>query len=419
MIAALLAAAAVTLTPCKPPHVEESLSCGKVTVAENPAKPDGRTIDLNVVVLPSLSNEKREPLFELDGGPGLPATKAAGLFAGPLRAYRAHRDVVLVDQRGTGASNPLQCPKSETCLEESRAKADLRFYGTPYAVDDLDRVRAALGYDRIDLEGISYGTRVALEYIRRHRDHVRHVVMMGATATWATLPLYHAANAQRAFDLLFADAASKYPNLRAELLDVIGRLRAKPDPVSAGEFVDALRSMMYLPVGAAHVPKIIDAAARGDFAPFMSQRGKWPGAEGDYRALTCSEDVTFIREDEVRRVTAGTYLGDYRVRRQQNECKGWPHATMPADFRDDVTSDVPVLIFAGERDPVTAPAWSEAIAAHLSHAVVVHVEHDAHLPIGLAHLECWDAIENHFLDEGVVRPEDTACVAQMTAPPFE
>lgn len=199
MIAGMTGTAALLflslLTPCRPAGVNESVLCGTVTVPESRAVADGRTIALNVVVLPSLSKEKKEPLFELAGGPGIAATSSAALYASELRAYRQHRDVVLVDQRGTGKSNGLHCRDDESrrtgemyprgyverCRDELQRNADLAAYTTDAAADDLDAVRAALGYDRIHLLGLSYGTRLALVYARRHPDGVASLVLAGAT----------------------------------------------------------------------------------------------------------------------------------------------------------------------------------------------------------------------------------------------
>src|SRR4029079_3336240 len=186
---AILFAAQLALSPCKPQGAVETVQCGKLTVFENRAAKSGRTIDLNVVVLPALDwKGKHAPFFEIPGARGTPAefvgiagapgqaaTRVVGLYTGELRSYRAHRHVVLVDQRVTGASNPLVCADDSAplaaalremfpldlmrrCRDAASKHADLRFYTTPLAMDDLDDVRAALGYDKIDLFGLSYGS---------------------------------------------------------------------------------------------------------------------------------------------------------------------------------------------------------------------------------------------------------------------
>lgn len=442
----------LALSPCRPPGAAEDVLCGRLEVSENPAAKTGRRIALDVVVLPALGAERREPLFDLIGGPGVAATRLAAMYTTETRSYRARRDVVLVDQRGTGQSNGLHCRPRGTpfaramgemyppdyvreCRSELEKKADLRFYTTSISADDLDRVREALGYDTIHVLGTSYGTRLAQEYLRRHGSHVKSMILFGAVPPWASMPLHHAASGHRALDLLCdecaADAAcaARYPDLREKLRLVLRRLRQQPVTVSregesallgADVFAEALRRLLYTPASSRLVPKVIHAAAAGDWAPFIAAApADYPGADGAYLSITCSEDVARIDPDEARRLAAGTYLGDYRVRQQMRACAGWPRAQVPADFWDDVRSSVPTLIHAGYRDPVTPPAWADAVAAHLPKATVVLMEHHAHLPDGLAAMECWDTLVTRFLDEGAVRPDDLACVSRMTAPPFE
>ena len=198
------------LKPCKLPGINEELLCGKLTVFENRETRSGRTIDLNVVVLPALdSTSKEEPLFHLEGGPGVAATGAADFYAKEGKEYRRHRDVVLVDQRGTGKSNPLtaaartRSPQDyltemypveyvKNLRQALEQRADLTQYTTSIAMDDLDDVRAWLGYDRINLFGLSYGTRAVLVYMRQHPDRVRSAILMGVAPTYLKMPLYHA-----------------------------------------------------------------------------------------------------------------------------------------------------------------------------------------------------------------------------------
>src|SRR5207244_12853121 len=191
--------------PCRLPGIDEELLCGRLTVFENRLTRAGRTIDLSVVVLPAFDqNTKAEPLFDLAGGPGAAATESATFYAGQGKGYRRRRDVVLVDQRGTGKSNPLSLPGKRTpedypsemspvdCVKSLRQtlerRADLTQYTTSIAMDDLDDVRARLGYDRINLIGSSYGTRAALVYLRQHPERVRTVTLIGVAPTYLKMP---------------------------------------------------------------------------------------------------------------------------------------------------------------------------------------------------------------------------------------
>src|SRR6201989_1815885 len=240
------------LLPCQGTGVDEELLCGKLTVFENRETRSGRTIDLNVVVLPALDgNHTEAPLFHLEGGPGVAATGVAGFYATEGTEYRRHRDVVLVDQRGTGESNLLAFPARmrspqeylsemypveyvKSLREALEKRADLTQYTTSIAMDDLDDVRAWLGYERINLFGLSYGTRAVLVYLRQHPDRVRSAILMGVAPTYLKMPLHHARAAKRGMDLLLAECTaepachSAFPNIEREWEAVLERLGREP-----------------------------------------------------------------------------------------------------------------------------------------------------------------------------------------------
>src|SRR5206468_610249 len=231
--------------------IDEKLLCGQLTVPENRQTRVGRTIGLNVVVLPAFDQKtKAEPLFELAGGPGAAATEGARFYAQQGKEYRRRRDVVLVDQRGTGRSNPLSMPTKKTpqhyvsemypveyvknlrrTLEQ---RADLTQYTTSIAMDDLDDVRSWLGYDRINLFGLSYGTRAVLVYLRQHPEHVHTATLMGVAPTYLKMPLYHSQAAARAMDLLLqecqkdASCHNVFPQIHADWQNVLAQLGREP-----------------------------------------------------------------------------------------------------------------------------------------------------------------------------------------------
>lgn len=346
--------------------------CGTVSVFENRAAGRGRRIDLHVVVVPAVGGGSRPPLFSFDGGPGLAASDGAGLWQTELKAFRQNRDIVLIDQRGAGASNPLRCERDRRdagdflgemyspeyvrrCRSELESRADLTRYTTPAAADDVEDVRRALGYGRIDIAGLSYGTRLALVYLRKHPKSVHAAVLMGVTPTWARLPLFHAANAQRAMSLLLEDCAAEascaaaYPDLAADLArvrDSLGRAPARveaawpagsaPKAVSITRdvFFEALRRQMYAPSTSRRIPAVLHAAALGDFGPFVAAAlpagdGRDRGADGLYLSITCSEDTSRITPAEAERAASGTAFGPYRIDQQRRACSLWPTTSLP------------------------------------------------------------------------------------------
>ena len=451
------------LKPCQQPGIEEELLCGKLAVFENREARSGRTIDLNVVVLPALdSGSKEEPLFELAGGPGVAATGAAYFYAKEGKEYRRHRDVVLVDQRGTGNSNPLAAtPKKRSpqdyltemypveyvkdlrrTLEQ---RADLTQYTTSIAMDDLDDVRAWLGYDRINLFGVSYGTRAVLVYMRQHPDRVRSAILMGVAPTYLKMPLYHARAATRAMDLLLEECAGDdtchqaFPRLRHDWEEVLARLRREPARVEYSPpdksatvtveiqrdvFAEKLRSRMYSRESARRIPLIIHQAAEGDFGPFLKEAipadRSVPDflADGMYLSVTCAEDVPFIDQAEAARANADNPFGNYRVFQQTRACSMWPQGTIPDGYHQPVTSNAPVLIFSGYMDPVTPPERGEEVASHLPNSRHVIIRKGGHGTDGLTKVECVDKLMLEFLSKGNARDLDISCVEQVGSPPF-
>jgi pimeloyl-ACP methyl ester carboxylesterase len=452
------------LAPCHLDGVTGPVLCGSYAVWENRTTRQGRKIDLRVVVLPAIGPDVApDPMFEFAGGPGDAAGNAArGWTQG--RAIRAHRDVVLVDQRGTGASHRLDCkiprdpadvqayfepslPPAEVhrCRGELEQVADLTQYTTSIAADDLDEVRAWLGYDQINLLGGSYGTRAAQVYLRRHGDHVRSAILVGVAAMDQHLPLFHARDGKQALDRLF-DAcghtpacAAAFPDLRADHERVLAALdrergRATVDspvdhhPVEVtiprDIFAEQIRFSLYSAGSSAVTPYVVHRAAQGDFEPFARMAMSWEPAfrgilaYGMHLSVTCAEDVPFITPAMIEPAIAGTYLRAYRVLQQIAACRDWPRGEIPAGYHQPVRSDVPVLMLSGPYDPVTPPRFAAEVAKQLPHAVQLTIPDGHHGPGGLSHIECIDGITARFVERGTADGLDTSCVASMARPPF-
>src|SRR5947208_7881279 len=389
------------LKPCRVEGVNEELLCGKLTVFENRQTRTSQTIDLNVVVLPAFDQKnKAEPLFDLVGGPGASSAEGAGFYAGPGKEYRRRHDVVCVDQRGTGKSNRLAIPRQKTpkyylsemypvdYVREMRQalekRADLTKYTTSIAMDDLDDVRAWLGYDGINLFGLSYGTRAALVYMRQHPEHVRSAILLAVAPTDLKMPLHHSESAARAMDLLLGecdrDAAchAAFLQIRDDWKNALAQLEKQPAraeyssadkaapttvEIQRGVFAEKIRTWMYGRDKAARIPMTVHHAAGGDFAPFL-QQAIGPSipdfvADGMYLSVTCAEDVPFINQEEAAKLNADNPFGNYRVFQQTRACGMWPRGKIPTDFLEPVSSNAPVLILSGNMDTVTPPKCGE------------------------------------------------------------
>jgi len=433
--------------------------CGSIGVFENRAARTGRRIALNVVVIPAIDPRPvSDPVFWLEGGPGGAATDAIGPVSQQyLRGLRRTRDLVFVDQRGTGQSNPLNCydigdspaaldryfgrlfPRDliRACRQKLERAADLRQYTTSIAMDDLDEVRAALGYATVNLAGASYGTQAALVYMRRHREHVRSAFLVGVAPPDFRLPLPFARAAQHALDLMLIDCAADrechaaFPDPAREFAAVLARFDRGPlrvtmaDPVNRAprtvalereSYVEHLRLMLYTTFGARQVPAIVHQAYLGNFLPFQTAAGRGAGglSRGMYFSVTCAEDIPFITERQIVEETRGTFVGDRRVRAHQAACDEWPRAEVPKDFLAPVTSDIPTILYSGDADGAT-PEWIAAAAARsLSNGRQIHVPHSGHQIAG----PCgWDLMRD-FITHASVRDLDASCVGGTKRPPF-
>jgi pimeloyl-ACP methyl ester carboxylesterase len=459
-VASAVSAERESLAPC--PQNQE-YRCGKVTVFEDREHRAGRQIELNVVLVPAKTAQPAaNALFYIAGGPGGSSVDEGQGFAPVLEPLRKTHDLVFVDLRGTGDSNRLGCVTNgnfennlqgffeafltrdqlRTCRAELERKADLRFYTTPLAVDDLEEVRRRFGYGKIDLLGTSYGTRAAQVFMKRHPDSVRSVLLMGVITLDALLPLTHAQGGERAFDLILtaclADDGCRgaFPNLRAEYEALWQRLDAAPAEIelknpktgklekvhfSRGNFAESIRFYNYDPAGGAVLPVLVHRAFLGDLKPFAEQVlasepefRQWL-AWGSNLAVACSEDVPAYPADTTS-YSRGTFLGDYRIAIQRDLCAGWVRGEVPAGLHDPVESDIPTLLVSGQLDPVTPPWMAREVARHLPKSKHVIVEQGHHGMTGISNIQCLDGLILPFLEKGSADGLDAACTATMKRP---
>lgn len=463
-------AARIDLQPCEidgaEPGSKIKVLCGSLPVFENRAAKTGRMITLKIEVFPATGTDKQpDPLFYIPGGPGSSATEDAPYVAQDMAEIREHRDLVFLDQRGTGGSNPLNCtffdvkdpqsmlghwnPPAEvrTCRQELEIRADLRLYTTTIAMDDLDDVRAALGYDKINIIGGSYGTRATQEYVRRHREHVRSVILHGVSLTGQFMPRDFPQDTERALEgvvgecLADADCSKAFPDLRAEKKQVLDRLLKGPAeaqikyPENSDKTADvklsrdlaaeAVRYMLYQTASASRLPLYVHLAAHGNFAPlaqaaiFYRQNLVGSGATGMYLSVTCAEDVPWIAPGTGEKNAVNTFLGDYRLRQQREACAEWPRGQISKDYSANVSSNIPALILTGQWDPVTPPRYGDIAARNFRNSLHIVVPAGGHGFNGVSNIECIDAINAKFINRGSVSGLDTSCVGTIRRTGFQ
>jgi len=456
--------ATLPLSACRLQHPDHLQSiearCGTLAVPEDRSNPRSPRIHLKVAVIAALDRRAAaDPLFILAGGPGQAATGFYALVAPAFARVQRERDIVLVDQRGTGDSNALNCPfpdEDETveltpaqlrahasaCL--ASLQADPRFYTTSVAVQDLDAVRAALGYAQINLYGVSYGTRVAQHYLRRFPDNARALILDGVVPPDAVLAVDGSVNAQRALELIFArcradaachevfaDPQTQFDTLRTRLSATPTRV-SLPDPdtgvitpidLRLTHLQIATRLLSYAPERAALMPLILDqAVAHSNYVPLaaqaviMSKRYVDVIAYGMHNAVVCTEDMPFINSARIDRAAlARSYLGTAQLDGLVDVCREWPRGVLDPDFHAELKSDRPVLLLSGSADPVTPPLYAERAAHGLSHASQIVLEGQGH---GQLATGCMPRVMARFLDAGKTTGLDAACTHSIVPDPF-
>ncbi|MFK7957467.1 MAG: alpha/beta fold hydrolase [Lysobacterales bacterium] len=455
-----LAATELALSPCRifdTSGVQSAdAECGIFPIAENPERPDGKTIDLYVARIPARAPTPAEdPLVVIQGGPGGSSVELYVSMQDAFDGIRKSRDILLVDQRGTGRSNPLRCDAAEELMSDDapiefdpvlaaqfsrECLADLpgnpRFYTTSVAVKDLEAVRVALSYPVLNIYGVSYGTRVALHYMRRYPEQTRSVIIDGvAPAQWSLGPDI-ARFGQNTLDDIFArcEASStcseRFGDLEVKLSVLASRLRENPRDVTINDpltghstpmtftqqhLVMAIRMMSYQRESQALLPLLIHEAYNGNIQP-MAAQAHMVGeslssalAMGMHNSVVCTEDMPFIEgfnDQELR----DTYMGPVQMASLRAFCRDWPRGVMDDDFKQPLTSDLPVLVLSGEFDPVTPPRNGALAAESLSNQLTVVAPGQGH---GVAMRGCMPRMLATFVDAADPEAVDAECVNRM------
>ena len=454
----------IAFSPCSlsSPMAKDSLDamCATYAVPEDRAAPGGRKIALNIAWLqPSERGRAQpDPVFFLAGGPGQSAVESFAGLNPVFKEVRKQRDVILVDQRGTGKSNLLSCAPPEgdddafdpspdamqaqaaACADALSKKADLRYYTTTDAVADLDDVRQAIGAEQINLVGVSYGTRVAQQYAMRHPAATRSIVLDSPVPNALGLGNIFARNLDDALALQFGlctkDPAcrDKLGDPRAELDVLLNRLRANPVQVdyrdaTSGEVKQGtlraetvaglVRMYAYMPLASGLLPKLIHEANAGRYENLMALAKMMVGnmedamAMGMQLSVVCSEDADSM---VARAEDANTVLGNLMPSGMAAMCKAWPKGKVPADFNQPLATKVPALVLAGEFDPVTPPRYGKEIVKTLSNGRLFVLKGVGHGALGAG---CMPKLFSQFIEKTDAKALDGKCLDTLAYPtPF-
>ncbi len=454
---ALARDAGASLVACHLQGLERAARCGSISVEEDRARPEGRRLAIGVVVIPAtVAPSLPDPIVVLTGGPGEDAIGAASLYTTRLEPLLRRRDLVLIDQRGTGRSEPLTCAlysdhdlasalremfpeaKVSACAERLQAQADLTQYTYAAFAQDLEEIRQALGYRALNVFAGSYGTRAAQVFMRAHPDSVRTAYLGSVVPIDLSVPLTFAKNTDAALgstlEACARDARCRagFPHLREELARILAELAAgkvsvrvpgaaEPITLVRGRVVEWLRSRLYRPGTAAAVPYAIHRASVGDWQPIVegilsSARALDTALSlGIFFSVTCSEDLASVSASEIQRASANTALGDYRARQQWNACQHWPRASLAPGYRTQVRSSIPTLFVSGDIDAASPPWLMRHVAEGFSNKIEL-------LNAGHGHTEwsdCVARVYERMVRAGGVESLHSGSCPRVPRPPFK
>lgn len=441
------------------PPLVSGAQCGRLSVAENPDRPEDGNIDLNILRLPAVAAEpKADPLFVIVGGPGQAAVGLADYLVNLLGAVRRSRDLVFIDQRGTGESRPLECSELpefnpgldvihqqqeyfqaiERCAEDLGDR--VAYYTTPYAVKDLESVRLALGYSNINLWGASYGTRVALAYMNQYPEQVRSATLDGLAPPAITLPWHVGRDSNRALRLLdqhcqeHPACAQNYGSVWNKAQQTANRLgshtaqltldhprtgAAERVTLTDEAFAGVLRMALYSRELSQLLPSAIARASDGDFRALAalwllseSQMAQSGVSLGMHYTILCNEDFPPVSQRDPGQTE--TFLGLNAVRTMAEICARWPSHPVPDSFLQPVISDTPVLLLSGNLDPITPLEWAEMVGQHLSNSRHIVVPGGHH---GVTQEGCVRRLVHRFLETAIPTDLDAACVEDIVPRP--
>ncbi len=468
LLLALLATSAagaqsLELTDCRisagPGASSMAARCGTMTRPLDPTGVVPGEIELRVAVVPALNlTPEPDPLVPIAGGPGQGSVQFYTAYYWAFEDVRRNRDILLIDQRGTGESATMDCEfdddilegeysvevtveYTERCLEQ--LPHDPRFFTTSVAVTDMEAVRDALGYPALNLYGVSYGTRVAQHFARRYPDSTRTIVIDGVVPPQLSLGPEIATESQKAVDNILARCAEddacneRFPGVAADFERVVAELRAAPVTIDVpnpstgrpenlafgeGELAGAIRLLAYHPNSIALMPLLIHEAGKGNYVPLGSQFMMTMIAMADamslgmHNSVMCTEDVPFYDKSSIDYDgLAASYMGTFQLDALEAICSVWPAGPIDDEFKVPLATDLPVLLLSGDSDPITPPRYADLAAVDLDNATHLIGKHQGHGQISVG---CTPQLVADFIDAADGSGLDATCLERSFVMPF-
>jgi pimeloyl-ACP methyl ester carboxylesterase len=448
----LVSAAQAQTTRCYLPGREDRVTCITLKVPLDWRAPKGKQISVFAAVIPALSRSANsDPLFLLPGGPGQSGDALLQLLPQAFRTINQSRDLVLIYPRGTARSTLLRCTEPESLMVSdadirklvqrcaAAQKVDTRFFTSIEIAQDMEAVRKALGYARINIWGGSFGTRLAQHYAKTYPVQTRSLILDGATPITESVLLSSPRSMEQALASISQackqdkSCAAQMPNLLGEVRSLAMRLSARPQRITlthpatlkretvaldARSLVMAIRLSLYAPQSRAMLPPLIKAALAGNYQPFAAF-ASGPDLQGEAMSMgahlsaMCAEDVAAVNDAQIRAASGGTLLGRLEYQNYQLQCAAWPHRNLPASARVWTTPKMPVLVLSGALDPVTPPALGTKTAALFASSRHIIVPASGHISSGFG---CAPKILQAFLDDLEPAKLDIKCLLYAKPP---
>jgi len=468
LLAALLAASAsnaqsLELEDCRinagPGSSSMQARCGTLTRPLDPSGEEPGEIKLRVAVVPALNlTPEPDPVVPIAGGPGQGSVQFYTSYFWAFEDVRRNRDILLIDQRGTGESATMDCEIDDDMLEgdysveltveyTERCLAELpydpRFFTTSVAVTDIEAVREALGYPSLNLYGVSYGTRVAQHFARRYPDSTRTLVIDGVVPPQISLGPEIATESQKAVDKILARCAAdescneRFPDLAEDFRRVVRDLKevgveinvphpstGRPEELlfSNAEFSAAIRLLAYHPNSMALMPLLIHEAGKGNLVPLGSQYMMTTIAMMDvlslgmHNAIMCTEDVPFYDKSTIDYDgLEASYMGLFQLEALEAICSVWPAGPIDEGFKTPLATSLPVLLLSGDADPITPPRYADLAAVDLENATHLIGKDQGHGQISVG---CTPRLVADFIDTADMAEIDASCLERSFVMPF-